>query len=114
MSSYHSGLTGEELASAHLRGLGLRVIKTRYRADGGEIDIIAQDGDILCFIEVKYRPEGRLGAGLASVDGDKRARMRRAAKVYLAQNAHPARWRFDTIEITRAGIWYALDAAKQW
>ena len=41
MSSYHSGLTGEELASAHLRGLGLRVIKTRYRADGGEIDIIA-------------------------------------------------------------------------
>ena len=47
MSSYHSGLTGEELASANLRGLGLRVMKTRYRADGGEIDIIARDGDVL-------------------------------------------------------------------
>lgn len=114
MSSYHSGLSGEQMACQHLRGLGIKVLKTRYRADGGEIDIIALDGDTLCFIEVKYRPEGRLGDGLASVDEDKRQRLRRAARVYLTENRHPARWRYDVLEITRAGIWYALDAAKQW
>lgn len=114
MTSYRSGLSGEQLACAYLRGLHIQVLRTRYRADGGEIDIVAQDGDTLCFIEVKHRPEGRLGDGLASVDQDKRTRVRRAAKAYLAQNKHPAKWRFDTLEITRAGIWYAPDAAKQW
>ncbi|MHC1786272.1 MAG: YraN family protein [Christensenellales bacterium] len=112
MSSYHGGLQGEEAAMAYLSGLRMRILTSRYRAEGGEIDIIALDGQVLCFIEVKYRPLGRLGEGLLSVTWDKRRRIQSAAKAYLRDHRHPARWRFDTLEITRAGIWYARNAAR--
>lgn len=113
MSSHQSGLEGERLACAYLRSLGFKLVATRYRAAGGEIDIIARDGGQLCFIEVKHRPHARLGAGLESVDQNKRRRMRAAARAYLS--AHPGnyQWRFDSLEITRAGIWYAPRAAEE-
>lgn len=112
MKSYQSGLEGEEEACAYLRGLGLSILTCRYRAAGGEIDIIAQDQDILCFIEVKCRRQSRLGAGILSVTDDKRMRMERAARAYLRECRHPAKWRFDSLEITRAGVWYARHAAR--
>lgn len=113
MSSYQGGLEGEAQAVAYLKDRGLRGLATRFRSDGGEVDIIALDGDTLCFIEVKYRPEGRLGDGLLSVTQDKRRRLERAAREYLRQHAVYRRWRFDTLEITRAGIWYARRAARR-
>jgi putative endonuclease len=110
--SYEGGLEGEEAACAYLREAGLSILTCRFRAEDGEVDIIAREGDTLCFIEVKCRRQSRLGEGLASVTDDKRRRLAHAARVYLQGHAHPAKWRFDSLEITRAGIWYARHAAR--
>ena len=112
MSSYQHGLAGEAQAISYLKQMGLEVLATRYRAEGGEIDIIAREGEVLCFIEVKYRAQGRLGDGLLSVTADKRRRLEKAARAYLSQEKRSKRWRFDTLEITRAGIWYARHASR--
>ena len=112
MNSDALGRQGEEQACDYLRARGVKVLQTRYRVADGEIDIIAQDGAVLCFIEVKHRPQGRLGEGLQSVSPQKRQRMHRAAQQYLHGHPHPPKWRFDTLEITRAGIWYATAAAQ--
>lgn len=113
MTAYHAGIEGEQAASKYLQQIGIRVLHQRYRAGGGEIDLVALDGEILCFIEVKYRPKGRLGDGLQSVNMDKRRRLRAASRHYLASEMRTRSWRFDILEITRAGIWYARGAAVQ-
>jgi len=50
------GKRGEELASSFLRKKGYRIVERGYRTRFGEIDIIAYDGEVLCFIEVKDIP----------------------------------------------------------
>lgn len=99
------------LACDYLRGLGMRILDTRFRADGGEIDIVAANKDKLRFVEVKFRPNGRLGCGVALVDNDKRRRVHHAAKAYIKQKRYKFAWQFDIIEISRAGIYYIEDAA---
>lgn len=47
------------MAARHLKRLGLRVLTKNYSTPRGEIDLIARDGDTLCFVEVKTRREGR-------------------------------------------------------
>ena len=96
----------EQSVSVYLVDMGYEIINRRYRAKGGEIDIIAKDGDVICFIEVKYRPDARLGEAFSSVDDDKRRRVRSAARQYMLENNIKCKQRFDIIEITRAGIWH--------
>lgn len=111
MTGYEKGLEGETLACDYLRMLHMQILTTRFRADGGEIDIIASGKGKLRFVEVKFRPSGRLGCALASVDNDKRQRIYRAAKAYIKQKRLVSAWQFDIIEISRAGIYYIEDAA---
>lgn len=107
MTGHQTGLLGELLAAEYLSRQGLRILKTRFRTVHGEIDIIARDRDVLCFIEVKYRPEGRLGSGLDSITRDKRIKLKNAVRVYLS--AKPAPYRIGCLEITRAGVLYFPD-----
>ena len=100
------GIIGETKACEYLKDLGYEIINTRYRAKGGEIDIIAKQGDIICFIEVKHRPNARLTEAFGSVDYEKRSRVRNAARQYVLDNNIKCKQRFDIIEITRAGIWH--------
>ena len=62
MNAYSIGVLYELKAARYLRRQGCRVIARRYRAADGEIDLIARDGDTLAFIEVKARPDARLGS----------------------------------------------------
>lgn len=103
---YQAGLEGEKLACTYLKQYGMIILAVRYRAAGGEIDIIAQDGETICFVEVKHRPKGRLGEGIESVTEDKRRRIRRASQVYMKENQIKLACRYDLIENTRAGIWH--------
>jgi len=94
------GQVGEEAASRHLESLGLRIIQRNYRCRLGEIDIIAGDGDIVCFVEVKARRTGAFGGGLEAVEGRKQAQVRRAASYYLGRYGDrlpPCR--FDVAEV---------------
>ncbi len=109
--SYFSGLAGEWQAAGVLRRAGCRIVAKRYRAAGGEVDLIARDGETLVFAEVKYRPSGRPGEGMEAVNGDKRRRLRAAARVYMsAHGGEDVPVRFDVVEITRAGARHVKDA----
>ena len=106
--SYESGLAGEDAALRYLTDRGYRLKARRYRAAGGEIDLIVKDGATLVFVEVKARPHMRLGEAKEAMDGRKVARMKAAARAYLNDHPHTG-YRFDLIEITRAGLWHMKD-----
>ena len=93
------GRRSEILAIDHLRSLGYRIVTSPYRTKTGEVDIIAWDGPVLVFIEVKARknpdpPEDSVGS-------IKQKRVIRAAKAYIARHhLHEVPYRFDILAIT--------------
>ena len=63
-----TGMKGELVAYAFLKRQGYRIVAHRYRSRSGEIDLIGWDGDILAFIEVKYRRNRLYGGPEEAVD----------------------------------------------
>jgi putative endonuclease len=81
------GLAGEDLACRELERLGYVILARRHRTRYGEIDVIARDGDITVFIEVKTRDGDAFGAGAESVSPWKQRRLARMAIDYAARHA---------------------------
>lgn len=109
--SYESGLKGEAQAEEYLCSLGMTCLSRRFRGQDGEIDLVMIDGETLVMVEVKYRPKGQPGEGLAAVSSAKQMRLLRAAQVFSAQpewNDHPVR--FDVVEINAAGVLHIPNA----
>lgn len=77
------GAKGERLAAKYLRRQGYRLLERNFRSPGGEIDIIAQDGDGLVFVEVKTRRGRREEFIKASVNRNKMRRLVRTSLYYL-------------------------------
>lgn len=109
MSIWETGLAGEIRAARYVKRAGMRILKRRYRAAHGEIDLIAQEGRTTVFIEVKNRPRGKLGAGRQAVNEEKRRHLRYAAARYLQDHPSDA-LRFDIIEISAAGLRHIKNA----
>lgn len=102
------GESGEIVAAAHLRRMGLTIRTTRYRCRGGEVDIIAEDGGMIVFAEVKARRGGYRGSTPAeAVDAAKRKRILCAAELWLADNGGDRACRFDVIEVVFGRDGYA-------
>jgi putative endonuclease len=95
------GADWEQLARRELERAGLRLRAANVRYRFGELDLVMDDGEVLAFIEVRYRRGSGFGGGAASVDARKRARLARAAAAYLAANPTLARrpCRFDVVSI---------------
>lgn len=94
------GESGETVAAAHLRVLGWRILRERYRCPGGEVDLIAEDNGTLVFVEVKTRRGGPFGGPAEAVDVRKRARLLAAAESYLAsEHGFDQVCRFDVVEV---------------
>src|SRR3954468_21604057 len=94
------GRESELIGVEYLRSLGYRIAATSYRTQDGEVDIIAWDGDVLTFIEVKSLSNG--SSPEAAVGARKRERIMRAAKTYIAKRRlHEKPCRFDILAITR-------------
>jgi putative endonuclease len=94
------GEIGENLACLELERLGYVVVARRYRRRGGEIDIIAHDGETLVFVEVKTRDGDRFGTGVEAVTGLKRRRLVCLARDYLARHRAADRpCRFDVVSV---------------
>ena len=107
------GRRGEQAAQRELQRHGLRVLRRNYRVRGGEVDLIARDGDTLVFVEVRVRSHGAWGGAAASVDGSKRARVVLAARHFLC--AGGAAWaaapcRFDVVAIDGGRLRWIRDA----
>lgn len=101
-STQDLGREGEDFACAVLRRGGLRVLQRNYRVRGGEVDIVAQDGDVLVFVEVRRRACAAWGGAAASVGARKRARLVCAARHFLARAgvaAAQSACRFDVVAI---------------
>ena len=67
------GTWGEALVADYLRGRSYRLVAHSYRCRFGEIDLIAWDGDTLCFVEVKTRTNTRMGLPREYVTAGKQA-----------------------------------------
>jgi len=93
------GRKSEIIGIDYLRSLGYRIVTSGYRTKGGEVDVIAWEGPVLVFVEVKARqntepPEDSVGLR-------KQRRVVRAAQVYIARhNLHDAPYRFDILAVT--------------
>ncbi|MFI8105059.1 YraN family protein [Streptomyces sp. NPDC086023] len=83
------GRYGEELAARRLAEAGMTVIARNWRCRGGEIDIVAREGDALVVCEVKTRREGAFEHPMAAVRPAKAARLRRLAGRWLADHGGP-------------------------
>lgn len=102
------GAAAEELAARHLLAHGLRIIERNFRVRGGEIDLIAQDGKTLVFIEVRLRSRADFGGAAGSITVRKQQRIILAARHYLQAHGEQA-CRFDCVLLD------ALDAnAVEW
>jgi putative endonuclease len=71
------------------------------RLPGGEIDVIARDGDTIVFVEVKTRAGASYGGAVSAVDARKRATLRALATDWLQIAAPRARARFDVVTFDR-------------
>jgi putative endonuclease len=93
------GHEGEDVAADYLRSLGYTIVQRNFRGPGGEIDIIARDGDVIVFVEVKARRSRAYGSALAAVDARKRRRIRAVAEDYLQFFFPTMKARFDVLAI---------------
>ena len=93
------GRWGEDLAAEYLRNKGFVIRAANWRSRFGEIDLIAEDGTYLCFVEVKLRKSAAFGTPGAFVDRRKQEKLRATAGLYLARRPTDLQPRFDVIEI---------------
>ena len=93
------GRWGEAEAAKFLRIKGYKIIAANYRCRFGEIDIIAQQGSYIVFVEVKLRKDADHGTAAEFVDARKQNKLRTTASMWLAQNETELQPRFDVIEV---------------
>lgn len=104
MNKRKIGSRFEQAASVYLQKKGCRLLDTNFRSRAGEIDIIAEDGGTIVFIEVKYRRGLVYGRGEEHVDKRKQRTIVRVAEYYLLRHGlWDRRCRFDVISIDGSG-----------
>ena len=95
------GRNGEEASYFYLRRLGYVMVEKNYRSPRchGEIDLIAWEGDVLCFIEVKTRTTREVKTAEAAVDRYKRREIAQVMREYLRVVSPMVQWRFDIVSV---------------
>ncbi|MCD6310923.1 MAG: YraN family protein [Elusimicrobia bacterium] len=105
-----SGNLAEDKACSFLEAKGLKIIRRNYAARVGEIDIIASDGEELCFIEVKSSKGGFLPPEL-KVNKTKQKKIIKTASIYMEREGKNFNaFRFDVITFDRDEVRYYRDA----
>jgi len=96
-----AGNQAEQLAREHLTRHGLSFCESNFQCKTGEIDLIMKDGEMLVFVEVRYRAETSHGSPLDTVTPSKQRKLIRTASYFLQQHFGD-RWpacRFDVVGI---------------
>ena len=100
------GAWGERVAATHLEAKGYRILQRNWRCARGEIDIVAQAGQMLVFVEVKTRRGRDMGAPEQGVTAGKARKLLQVAQYYLLDHdLDDADWRVDlvAVELDRRG-----------
>ena len=94
------GDRGEDMAAAHLKKQGYKILERNYRTPIGEIDLVARHQGVLVIIEVKTRRSRRFGSPQEAVHPAKQERLRNLAEYYLQQQGLvEVMVRFDVVGI---------------
>jgi len=93
------GQLGESMAVNYLKKHKYSIVETNFRTRFGEIDIIAQEGDILVFVEVKTRSGKDFGLPQEAVGFKKQNKMVRMALKYVSDHQYKDTWRIDVVAI---------------
>ena len=112
MNKRETGSRYENLAASFLEEKGFRILEKNYRRKTGEIDLIARDGSVLVFAEVKYRHGDAYGNPADAVGSVKQHRIRRTAEWYLLEHgiSFQSPCRFDVISILDGEIQHIQNA----
>lgn len=94
------GRRGEAVAEAFLRERQYTIVARNYRCRAGEIDLVALDGPVLVFVEVRSRRGTLMGTPLESVDWRKQVQLARVAQHFLAaRRCFDQAARFDVVGV---------------
>lgn len=100
------GRAGERDAESWLSSRGYRIVDRNVSRKTGEIDLIALDGDVLCFIEIKARANRSYGRAVESISLQKQKKLARTAASYLVSHPHDGPCRFDVLAMDlEDGAW---------
>ena len=101
MNRRDTGTRYEQLAAAYLKENGFRILAMNYRCRTGEVDIIALEKAVLCFVEVKYRANDRAGSPFEAVDFRKQKKIAAVCDHYRIThpNTQELQIRFDVVGI---------------
>ena len=108
------GQRGEDLAVGQLEGRGYVVRERNWRCPVGEMDIVAEDGDCLTFVEVRARRGTEFGTPEESVTPAKQAKLVEVAQTYLQEHSWEGDWRIDVVavEMTPGGKLLRVELIK--
>lgn len=100
------GAYGEALVASHLQAQGYRIVERNWRCSGGELDIVARQGDEWVFVEVRTRRAQDTNPAIESLTVAKQNRLLAAINAYLeAHNLEESPWRVDlaVVALNRRG-----------
>lgn len=104
MDNKSLGSRGEDAAALYLKRHGYRIVERNFRVPAGEIDIVAGQGDILVFAEVKTRRSDSCGVPAQAVNYYKQQKIIKTAKWFLRQrHLEECPCRFDVLEVYAHG-----------
>lgn len=109
------GAAAEDRAAAALTAAGYRIIERNVRLRRGELDVVAWEGDVFAFIEVRSRASARFGGAPLAITRGKQRQVARLAQLYLAMrppSPPPRRFRFDVVAITGDELVILRDAFR--
>ncbi|MGB1285698.1 MAG: YraN family protein [Aggregatilineales bacterium] len=104
MGTQQTGNTGEQLARKCLKKKGYHILAENWHCQYGELDIIAQQGQTIVFVEVKTRHGKNMTNAFAAITPSKRKKLITSAQLYLSEHHYnDMAWRIDAIGITLHG-----------
>ncbi len=105
------GDEAEDRAAAALEAAGYTIVHRNWRCDAGELDVIAREGSVLAFVEVRSRADAEHGHAAEMIGARKRAHVSRVAKIYVAiERPIEPEMRFDVVAVTGSEIAILRDA----
>lgn len=115
MNTHIEGVKGENIAARYLQKHKYKILERNFRCRYGEIDIIAVNGNFVCFIEVKTRGNDKFGLPRESVTDYKRQKIVRVANYWQYRNdAVGMPVRFDVVEVMQGEVNIIKDAFRIW
>ena len=97
------GDRGEDYTARHLEKQGFHIVERNWHSRYGEIDIIAENGEYLLFVEVKTRKAGSMVTAEQAVTPQKQKKLRLTAESYLLEHPTECQPRFDVAALTTDG-----------